>query len=183
MRYCKIILKNKIIQFPDGFRLNSVLTCFLFAKKTVIQVMITLNFIVPFLQILTSAPAVPTTATVHLLHVQTQRDPLAVHVTVLTSEMAEVAIYHQVIIPRIIRDVHSLNPYLHSLEAHYSGRGGGGGIFKQILAGYVPLAFQSRYALIVYSVTIYRLLNPSQSLLGKYVIFAIPTQSLSIFMN
>ena len=160
MRYCKIILKNKIIQFPDGFRLNSVLTCFLFAKKTVIQVMITLTFIVPFLQILTSAPAVPTTATVHLLHVQTQRDPLAVHVTVLTSEMAEVAIYHQVIIPRIIRDVHSLNPDLHSLEAHYSG----GGIFKQIFAGYVPLAFQSRYALIVYSVTIYRLLNPSQSL-------------------
>ena len=49
IRYCKIILKNKIIQFPDGFRLNSVLTCFLFAKKTVIQVMITLNFIVPFL--------------------------------------------------------------------------------------------------------------------------------------
>ena len=58
-----------------------------------------------------------------------------------------------------------------------------GGIFKQIFAGYVPLASQSRYALIVYSVTNYRLLNPSQSLLGKYVIFAIPTQSLSIFMN
>ena len=49
MRCCKIILKNKIIQFPDGFRLNSVLTCFLFAKKMVIQVMITLPFIVPFL--------------------------------------------------------------------------------------------------------------------------------------
>ena len=142
--------------------------------------MITLTFIVPFLQILTSAPAVPTTATVHLLHVQTQRDPLVVHVTVLTSEMAEVAIYHQVIIPRILRgDVHSLNPFLHSLEVRYSG----GGIFKQIFAGYVPLASQSRYALIVYSVTNYRLLNPSQSLLGKYVIFAIPTQSLSIFMN
>ena len=41
-----------------------------------------------------SAPAVPTTATVHLLHVQTQRDLLVVHVAVLTSEMAEVAIYH-----------------------------------------------------------------------------------------
>ena len=49
MRYCKIILKNKIIQFPDGFRLNSVLTYFLFAKKMVIQVMIILTFIVPFL--------------------------------------------------------------------------------------------------------------------------------------
>ena len=73
---------------------------------------------------MTSAPAVPTTATVHLLHVQTQRDPLVVHVTVLTSEMAEVAIYHQVIIPRILRgDVHSLNPFLRSLEVHYSGEG------------------------------------------------------------
>ena len=29
--------------------------------------------------------------------------------------------------------------------------GGGGGIFKQIFAGYVPLASQSRYPLIVYS--------------------------------
>ena len=74
---------------------------------------------------MTSAPAVATTATVHLLHVQTQRDPLVVHVTVLTSEMAEVAIYHQVIIRRILPgDVYSLDPHLHSLEAHYSGGGG-----------------------------------------------------------
>ena len=84
--------------------------------------MITLTFIVPFLQILTSAPAVPTTATVHLLHVQTQWDPLVVHVTVLPAEMAELAIYHQVIIRRILPgDVHSIDPYLHSLEAHYFG--------------------------------------------------------------
>ena len=45
-----------------------------------------------------SAPAVPTTATVHLLHVQTQRDLLVVHVAVLTSEMAKLAsIFHTVI--------------------------------------------------------------------------------------
>ena len=59
--------------------------------------MITLTCIVPFVQILTSAPAVLTAATVHLLHVQTQWDPLVVHVTVLLAEMAEFAIYHQVI--------------------------------------------------------------------------------------
>ena len=69
-----------------------------FVKKTVTQVMITLTCIVPFVQILTSAPAELTTATVHLLHVQTQRDPLVVHVTILTVEMAELAIYwYQVI--------------------------------------------------------------------------------------
>ena len=72
---------------------------------------------------LTSAPAVPTTATVHLLHVQTQWDPLVVYVTVLPAEMAELAIYHQVIIRRILPgDVHSIDPYLHSLEAHYFGK-------------------------------------------------------------
>ena len=54
--------------------------------------MITLTCIVPFVQILTSAPAVLTAATVHLLHVQTQWDPLVVHVTILTLEMAELAI-------------------------------------------------------------------------------------------
>ena len=37
------------------------------------------------------------TVTVHVLYVQTQWDPLIVHVTVLTLEMAELAIYHQVI--------------------------------------------------------------------------------------
>ena len=87
--------------------------------------MITLTCIVPFLQTLTSAPAVPTTVTVPLLRVQIQRDPLVVHVTVLTSEMAEVAIYQVIICPILRDDLHSLNPYLHSLEAHYSGGGGG----------------------------------------------------------
>ena len=38
-----------------------------------------------------------TTATVHLLHVQTQWDLLAVHVAVLTSEMEKLAlIFHTV---------------------------------------------------------------------------------------
>ena len=45
-----------------------------------------------------SAPAVITTATVHLLHVQTQWDPLVVHVAVLTLEMAKPALtFHMVI--------------------------------------------------------------------------------------
>ena len=39
------------------------------------------------------------TATVHVLHVQTQQDPSVVHVTVLTLEMEKLAIlYQQVII-------------------------------------------------------------------------------------
>ena len=49
-------------------------------------------------------------------------------------------------------------------------RGAPGGLRGVIFAGYVPLASQSpqtRY----------------QSLLGKYVIFAIPTQSLSIYLS
>ena len=46
---------------------------------------------------MTSVLAVLMTVTVHVLHVQTQWDPLIVHVTVLTLEMAELAIYHQVI--------------------------------------------------------------------------------------
>ena len=81
--------------------------------------MITLTCIVPFLQTLTSAPAVLTTATVHLLHVQTQWDPLVVHVAVLTSEMAKLAlIFHTVIIITKNQEcVYSLDPYLHSLEA------------------------------------------------------------------
>ena len=37
------------------------------------------------------------TVTVHVLHVQTQKDPLIVHVRVFTLEMAELAFYHQVI--------------------------------------------------------------------------------------
>ena len=44
------------------------------------------------LEILTSAPVVLTTATAHLRHVQTQWDLLAVHVRILTLEMAELAI-------------------------------------------------------------------------------------------
>ena len=50
-----------------------------------------------YFQILTSVLAVPMTVTVHVLYVQTQWDPLIVHVIVLTLEMAERAIYHQVI--------------------------------------------------------------------------------------
>ena len=88
------------------------LTCFLFARKAVLQVMITLTFIVPFVQIQTSAPAVPTTATVHLLHVQTQWDPLVVHVAVLTSEMAKLAlIFHTVINHHQDVPLASQNPY------------------------------------------------------------------------
>ena len=104
----------------------------------VIQVMITLNtFIVPFVQILTSAPAVPTTATVHLPHVQTQWDPLVVHVTVLTLEMAEVAIYHQVIIRQILwEDVHSLDHQSRPLFTLVRGTlsPGGGGLSKIVLS-------------------------------------------------
>ena len=43
------------------------------------------------------------TVTVHVLRVQTQKDPLIVHVTVLTLETAELAIYHQVIRKKIMR--------------------------------------------------------------------------------
>ena len=50
-----------------------------------------------YFQILTSVLVVLMTVTVHVLHVQTQWDPLIVHVTVLTLEMAELAIYHRVI--------------------------------------------------------------------------------------
>ena len=57
---------------------------------------IILSYFVYF-QILTSVLAVLMTVTVHVLYVQTQWDHLIVHVTVLTSEMAELAIYHQVI--------------------------------------------------------------------------------------
>ena len=50
-----------------------------------------------YFQILTSVLAVLMIVTVHVPYVQTQWDPLIVHVTVLTLEMAELAIYHQVI--------------------------------------------------------------------------------------
>ena len=66
--------------------------CYLFAKKMGV---IILSYFVYF-QILTSVLAVLMTVTVHVLHVQTQWDPLIVHVTVITLEMAELAIYHQV---------------------------------------------------------------------------------------
>ena len=53
-----------------------------------------------------------------------------------------------------------------------SPRGGGRGL---IFAGYVPLASQNPYPLIIYPVATYR---PHLSLfLSRYVIFAIPTQS------
>ena len=50
-----------------------------------------------YFQILTSVLVVLMTVTIHVLHVQTQWDPLIVHVTVLTLELAELAIYHRVI--------------------------------------------------------------------------------------
>ena len=70
-----------------------LVSCYLFAKKMGV---IILSYFVYF-QILTSVLAVLMTVTVHVLFVQTQLDPLIVHVTVLTLEMAELAIYHQVI--------------------------------------------------------------------------------------
>ena len=70
-----------------------LVSCYLFAKEMGV---IILSYFVYF-QILTSVLAVLMTATVHVVHVQTQWDPLIVHVTVLTLEMAELAIYHQVI--------------------------------------------------------------------------------------
>ena len=48
-------------------------------------------------------------------------------------------------------------------------------------AGYVPQASQSPYPTIVYSVAMDPILVIFN--LGRYVIFAIPTKSLSIFMN
>ena len=59
-----------------------------------------------------------TTATVHLLHVQTQWDPLVVHVAVLTSEMAKLAlIFHTVNNHQQLGRCPFTSPYLHSLEA------------------------------------------------------------------
>ena len=68
-----------------------VLSCYLFAKWARLYMLLFFC-----LQILTSAPAVLMTVTVHLLLVPTQRDPLVVHVIILPAEMAELAIYLQV---------------------------------------------------------------------------------------
>ena len=71
-----------------------LVSCFLFAKKIGVIILIVFFF---YFQILTSVLAVLMTVTVRVLHVQTQWDPLIVHVTVLTLEMAELATYHQVV--------------------------------------------------------------------------------------
>ena len=56
----------------------------------------------------------------------------------------------------------------------------GGGVLGLIFGWYVPLASQSPYPITVYSVANYR---PHLSHFNKYLIFSIPTSSLSIFMN
>ena len=56
------------------------------------------------------------------------------------------------------------------------------GVLGLIFAGYVPLASKSR-SLPHYCLFCGQSQTPSESLLGKYVIFAIPTQSLSIFFE
>ena len=66
------------------------------------------------------------------------------------------------------RPVSVINDSL-SLEGARNPRG----ILGLIFVGYVPLASQNPYPIIVYSVANYR--TPSWSLLGKYAIFAIPT--------
>ena len=76
-----------------------VLSCYLFAKWA--RLYILLFFC---LQILTSAPAVLMTVTVHLLLVPTQWDPLVVLVIILPAEMAELVIYLQV-----TRKIYSVN--------------------------------------------------------------------------
>ena len=48
----------------------------------------------------------------------------------------------------------------------------GGGLVGLIFAGYVPLAFQSPYPIIVYSVTSYR---PHLSHFWENVVFVIPS--------
>ena len=68
-----------------------VSSSYLFAKWAWLYILLFFYF-----QILTSAPAVLMTVTVHLLLVPTQRDPLVVHVTILPAEMAELAVYLQV---------------------------------------------------------------------------------------
>ena len=57
------------------------------------------------------------------------------------------------------------------------GGGGGGGVLGFSFAGYVPLASQGPYPIIVYLVARYR---PYLSHFWKNVIFAILTKSLSI---
>ena len=85
---CWNLFLIKLMLFQSVF----LVSCYLFAKKMGV---IILSYFVYF-QILTSVLAVLMTVTVHVLHVQTQWDPLIVRVTVLTLEMAELAIYHQV---------------------------------------------------------------------------------------
>ena len=78
-----------------------------------------------------------------------------------------------------------LKPGSHSLTKspiyHHIWGVGVGGVLGLIIAGYVPLASQHPFPNIVYSAANYR--PPPQSLWGKYVIFTIPIQSISIFMN
>ena len=69
---------------------------------------------------LTSVPAVLTTATVHVLRVQTLQDPSVVHVTFPSSEMAKLAAkLHPVINNEILGKCPFTRP-LFTLEAHYS---------------------------------------------------------------
>ena len=60
------------------------------------------------------------------------------------------------------------------------GGGGGGGVLGFSFAGYVPLASQSPYPIIVYLVARYR---PYLSHFWKNVIFAILNKSLSIYAS
>ena len=67
------------------------------------------------------------------------------------------------------------------LTANHGAQGGrgGGGVLGLIFAGYAPLASQSPYTIMVYSVVNYR---PHLSHF-KYVIFAIPAKSLSTYVS
>ena len=56
-------------------------------------------------------------------------------------------------------------------------KGGEGGLLGLIFAGYVPLASQNRYPIIVYSVAKYR---PYLSHFWENVIFAIPSYYLCV---
>ena len=64
------------------------------------------------------------------------------------------------------------------LQLKSRGRGGGGRALGSIFAGYVPLASQSPYPILVYSVANYR---PHVSHFYGNVNFAIPTESLSVY--
>ena len=75
------------------FQSVSLGSCYLFAKKMGVIIYLLLFCLFPDIDECASGTV---TVTVHVLYVQTQWDPLIVHVTVLTLEMAELAIYHQV---------------------------------------------------------------------------------------